>query len=37
MNEKLNLKETLMIIGISILATPIVYQIVMADIGWFLK
>lgn len=35
-NKKMNFKETLAIIGISLLATPLVYQIVFAQMGWWL-
>lgn len=34
---KLTLKETLVILAISILLTPILYEIVFADFGWYLK
>lgn len=36
-NQNLNLKEFLTITSVSLLATPIVYQIVFADFMWWLK
>lgn len=36
-NQKLNFKEFLTITSVSLLATPIVYQIVFADFMWWLK
>jgi len=37
MNEKLSFKETLFIIGLSILSTPLLYLIVTAPFGWWIR
>lgn len=37
MIEKLNFKEVLVIIGVSLLITPLVYLIVNAPPGWWMK
>lgn len=37
MNEKISFKETLVIIGISVLSTPLFYLIVNAPFGWWMK